>query len=946
MTWTSYTTMLEEIAGYTAAAGAEVWMVSGPASIPGVPADQYERLDFDYNSVWSRDYGPFGINEVTNQLGIVDTTYRHYFSRPDDDAIPCEVAGFASAACYTTSLILDGGNLMTDGRGNLFMTKRTYDWNDSLTTAQVDQLLIDYFGVDTIHDLDYAEDSWGYPVDGTGHIDMFAKLLAPCKVLVAETNDAPFSAVVDAAADYFSGLQCAPGQYYQVYRIPAWEEWGTWYTYTNSLIVNQTVIIPSYADGNNLQAQQIYEAALPGYTIELVDSDASITSGGSIHCITKEIPEITGGCGTAADCDLAHVDQHDCLDGECTIISCDGGWADCNGNGPDGCETQLGTSQDCATCDDSCGDDFPHAYGSCQSYACVMGSCHTGYGDCDASPANGCETSLGSDTQCSDCTDDCTDDYPNAAGSCQGGSCSMGACLPGYADCDASSQDGCETVLGSDSHCAACNNDCSDVFSHASGSCQAGVCQMGECQAGYADCNSNDSDGCETQLGTSQDCTACDDTCEDFPHAYGACQSYACVMGSCHTGYGDCDASPANGCETSLGSDTQCSDCTDDCTDDYPNAAGGCLSGSCSMGACQSGYGDCDGSSLNGCETVLGSDSDCAACNDDCSNVFPHASSSCQAGACQMGDCLAGYADCDDSSANGCETELGTVTDCSACQDDCRDRFSRADGDCQNGSCRMGGCESGYADCNSDAADGCEIQLGSDENCSSCGDNCDDSYPHAEGSCISGHCAKGPCLPGYADCNFELLDGCEVELGTDANCSACADNCTDDFAHAGGVCRNGSCSLGECAAEYGNCDGADANGCETDLRTDQHCGACSNECNDLETCQLEVDEYRCIAADCQDADADGYRDISCGGADCDDTESEINPSIIETCDEIDNDCDGLTDEGDVCITDSSGCGCSVESGRQRTSSLILLFGLMIVIGLCRSRRNQWGQGRF
>jgi hypothetical protein len=46
-----------------------------------------------------------------------------------------------------------------------------------------------------------------------------------------------------------------------------------------------------------------------------------------------------------------------------------------------------------------------------------------------------------------------------------------------------------------------------------------------------------------------------------------------------------------------------------------------------------------------------------------------------------------------------------------------------------------------------------------------------------------------------------------------------------------------------------------------------------------------------------DLDGDGYDASSCsGGADCDDTLVEVRPDQRESCDEIDNDCDGSTDE--------------------------------------------------
>jgi hypothetical protein len=48
---------------------------------------------------------------------------------------------------------------------------------------------------------------------------------------------------------------------------------------------------------------------------------------------------------------------------------------------------------------------------------------------------------------------------------------------------------------------------------------------------------------------------------------------------------------------------------------------------------------------------------------------------------------------------------------------------------------------------------------------------------------------------------------------------------------------------------------------------------------------------------CADADGDGYADEACGGSDCDDTDAAINPGAAEAHDGVDQDCDGLVDEG-------------------------------------------------
>ncbi|MGQ0507261.1 MAG: proprotein convertase P-domain-containing protein, partial [Myxococcaceae bacterium] len=47
---------------------------------------------------------------------------------------------------------------------------------------------------------------------------------------------------------------------------------------------------PSYQGADNEGARAVYQQALPGYTVVLINSDASITSGGSIHCVTQQVP--------------------------------------------------------------------------------------------------------------------------------------------------------------------------------------------------------------------------------------------------------------------------------------------------------------------------------------------------------------------------------------------------------------------------------------------------------------------------------------------------------------------------------------------------------------------------------------------------------------------------------------------------------------------------------
>jgi hypothetical protein len=55
---------------------------------------------------------------------------------------------------------------------------------------------------------------------------------------------------------------------------------------------------------------------------------------------------------------------------------------------------------------------------------------------------------------------------------------------------------------------------------------------------------------------------------------------------------------------------------------------------------------------------------------------------------------------------------------------------------------------------------------------------------------------------------------------------------------------------------------------------------------------------------CIDVDEDGHEAIACGGDDCDDAAATVAPGFSETCDGVDNDCDGAVDDAladDACV---------------------------------------------
>ena len=95
------------------------------------------------------------------------------------------------------------------------------------------------------------------------------------------------------------------------------------------------------------------------------------------------------------------------------------------------------------------------------------------------------------------------------------------------------------------------------------------------------------------------------------------------------------------------------SDAGGPCSCAPPNATGRCVDGSCAVDSCEAGFLDCDGLTANGCETASDTIVNCGACGSVCSNA-PNGSAACASGSCSL-VCNSGYLECDGDLVNGCE---------------------------------------------------------------------------------------------------------------------------------------------------------------------------------------------------------------------------------------------------------------------------------------------------
>jgi agmatine/peptidylarginine deiminase len=223
------------------------------------------------NSIWTRDYGPWFIVDGNNDQGIVDHIYNR--PRPQDDLIPGVIGAAWGIPVYGMDLKTAGGNYMSDGRGGAISSRLVIDENPLLTTAEIDSMVEAYLGIELYEKLPYIQTS------GIHHIDCWAKLLSPGKILIRSVPSTHTDyARIEANVAYISTLMSSWGRPYEIYRV---------YTpnnepYSNSLILNDKVFVPQYGTAWDDDAIATYQAAMPGY--EVLGYTGSWLSDDAIHC--------------------------------------------------------------------------------------------------------------------------------------------------------------------------------------------------------------------------------------------------------------------------------------------------------------------------------------------------------------------------------------------------------------------------------------------------------------------------------------------------------------------------------------------------------------------------------------------------------------------------------------------------------------------------------------
>ncbi|HSF89538.1 MAG TPA: agmatine deiminase family protein [Saprospiraceae bacterium] len=303
ITWSGQATILKEIVR-NAVKECKVLIittdpgnVSGQLTSAGIPLDSVEFVNTPFNSIWVRDYGPWTVykNDV-DSLWLVDWIYNR--PRQNDDATPVAVAEHLNLPIYEATTfpynwVHTGGNHLPDGMGTVFSSMLVLEENPEKTEAQIDSIANLFLGVKQYIKFPTL------PFDGIHHLDMHMRVIDEETIFFGQypegIADGP---QIESNINYLTEeFNTAFGNKYNIVRLPMPPDasgrypntGGAYRTYTNSVFVNKTVLVPTYQEKYDTTALRIYRENLPGYNVVGINCNSIIGSLGAIHCITKTV---------------------------------------------------------------------------------------------------------------------------------------------------------------------------------------------------------------------------------------------------------------------------------------------------------------------------------------------------------------------------------------------------------------------------------------------------------------------------------------------------------------------------------------------------------------------------------------------------------------------------------------------------------------------------------
>jgi agmatine deiminase len=271
----------------------------------GADPSHLEIFTHPHNDVWCRDHGPIFVkNQATGEIRATDWEFNAWggkFPPWDlDNKIPGAIASSLGMPAIRGGMVLEGGAIEVNNRSQLLTTEAVLlnpNRNPALDRAAIEARLRETLGASEIIWL-----SRGIEGDDTdGHIDDLARFTSDDIIIACHEADrsSPNHSVLDDNLGRLRDFRDATGRAFDVATIhlpeacevPGWRLPVLPASYVNFLILNHTVLVPTFRQHRNDQrALDIIREHFPDRSIHGIDCLDLVEEGGTLHCISQQQP--------------------------------------------------------------------------------------------------------------------------------------------------------------------------------------------------------------------------------------------------------------------------------------------------------------------------------------------------------------------------------------------------------------------------------------------------------------------------------------------------------------------------------------------------------------------------------------------------------------------------------------------------------------------------------
>jgi len=258
------------------------------------------------NDTWARDHGAISVF-IDGDPYIYDFSFNGWgmkFAANLDNQITRELyveESFNKSTGYFNMLhfVLEGGSIESDGQGTIMTTAECLlspNRNDHFSKEEIEEFIMSVFGADRMLWINH-----GYLAgdDTDSHVDTLARFCSEdtiAYVSCSDENDEHYPEL-KAMEEELQSFMTKEGKPYRLIQLPMADkvfedEVRLPATYANFLIMNGTVLMPTYnSPKKDKLAMEQLQQAFPDREIISIDCRTLIRQHGSLHCITMQFPE-------------------------------------------------------------------------------------------------------------------------------------------------------------------------------------------------------------------------------------------------------------------------------------------------------------------------------------------------------------------------------------------------------------------------------------------------------------------------------------------------------------------------------------------------------------------------------------------------------------------------------------------------------------------------------